>query len=152
LRSVIHQGRGVGYPKVGEDETKTGVPRKKIDVQGSSMTSFVASLLPFLRQEEFVRIEVATGSVLTLRCGRARIVFDRLSRVVTRNGRLVSAFGPIQEVRVTREQIEERPPVWSVNLRLSGSRAVQIGHLPDGASASTVAANIGSITGARVIG
>lgn len=114
------------------------------------MSSFVASLFPFLRQE-FLEVEVATDTGLTLRCGRALIVFDRLSRAVTRNGKLVSTFGSIQQVRVTQEQPENGRLVWSVNLRLSGSRALQIGRLPDGTSASAVAGKIGSITGARVV-
>jgi hypothetical protein len=115
------------------------------------MSSFVASLFPFLRQEEFLKQEVATDSGLTLRCGRALFVFDRLSRAITRNGKLVSTFGSIQQVRVTQKQLKNGQHVWSVDLRLSGSRALQIGRLPDGTSASTVAGKIGSITRARVI-
>jgi hypothetical protein len=115
------------------------------------MPSLVASLFRFLRQEEFLEVEVATDSGITLRCGRALTVFDRLSRAVTRNGKLVSTFGSIQQVRVAQEQLDNGRSVWSVNLRLSGSRAVQIGRLPDGTSASTVAEKIGAITRARVI-
>lgn len=113
------------------------------------MSSIIANLLPFFRQD-FVEVEASTAAALTLRRGRALIVFDRLSRVVTRNGKLLSAFGAIQHVRVTPEQLDNGQQVWSLSLGLSGSRAISIGRVPDGNSASAVAGKIGSITGARL--
>jgi len=113
------------------------------------MSSVIANLMPFFRQD-FLEVEASTVAALTLRRGRARIVFDRLSRVVTRNGKLLSAFGAIQHVHVTPEQLVDGRQVWSLSLGLSGSRAIAIGRVPDGGAASTVAGKIGAITGARL--
>jgi hypothetical protein len=115
------------------------------------MSSAIASLLPFFRRD-VLEVEASTPAALTLRRGRALIVFDRLSRVVTRNGKLLSAFGSIQHVRVTREQSDNDQPVWSLSLGLTGSRAIPIGRMSDANSAATVAGKIGSITGARLVG
>lgn len=109
------------------------------------MSSVIANLLPLFRQD-YLEVEASTAAALTLRRGRARIVFDRLSRVVTRNGKLLSAFGAIQQVRILQEQ-----QVWALLLGLSGSRAIPIGRLADSHSASTVAGKIVSITGARLV-
>lgn len=114
------------------------------------MSSVIAHLLPFFRHE-FLEVEMSTPAALTLRQGRARIVFDRLSRVVTRNGKLLSAFGSIQQVRVIHESSNDGQQVWSLSLGLSGSRAIPIGRVNDGSAASMVAGKIGSITGARLV-
>jgi hypothetical protein len=115
------------------------------------MLSFVERLFPFLRPEEFLEIESESHSGLSLRCGRARTVFDRLSRAVTRNGKLVTTFGSIQHVRITEESTQGGPALWSVSLQLSGSRTVPIGRATDGKVASTAAARIATVTGARVL-
>lgn len=114
------------------------------------MSSVIANLLPFFRHD-FLELEASTAAALTLRRGRALIVFDRLSRVVTRNGKLLSAFGSIQQVRVAPEPSGHGQQVWSVSLGLAGSRAIPIGRMSDGHSASAVAAKIGAITGARLV-
>jgi hypothetical protein len=114
------------------------------------MSSVIANLLPFFRHD-LLEVEASTAAALMLRRGRALIVFDRLSRVVTRNGKLLSAFGSIQHVRVTSEPSGNGQQVWSLSLGLSGSRAIPIGRMSDGNSASTVAGKIGAITGARLI-
>lgn len=114
------------------------------------MSSVISNLLPIFRPD-FLEVEASTTAALTLRRGRARIVFDRLSRVVTRNGKLLSAFGAIQHVRLTRELSDHGQQVWSLSLGLSGSRAIPIGCVADSDAASTVAGKIGSITGARLI-
>jgi cytochrome c-type biogenesis protein CcmF len=58
------------------------------------MLSFVESLFSLGRQDEYLGIETESPSGLTLRCGRAQHVFDRLSRAVTRNGKLESTLLP----------------------------------------------------------
>jgi hypothetical protein len=86
-----------------------------------------------------------------VRHGRTLTAFDRLSRAVTQRGRLVATFGAIHCVRVQQQPLKEGPVAWSVSLELSGSRMVPLGRSTDEAAASTAAARIGSITGARVI-
>ena len=114
------------------------------------MLSFVESLFSLGRQDEYLGIEAESPSGLTLRCGRAQHVFDRLSRAVTRNGKLVATFGAIQRVRITEESKDNGPVVWLVSLQLSGSRVVPIGRCVDSAAASSTAAHIAAVTGARV--
>jgi hypothetical protein len=115
------------------------------------MLSFVERLVSFLRQDELLKIEAESPSSLSLRCGRALTVFDRLSRTVTRNGKLVATFGSIQQIRVAPESTEEGPAAWSVKLQLTGLRVVQVGRTTDSTAASTAAAHIATITGARVM-
>ena len=88
---------------------------------------------------------------LSVRSDRTVIVFDRLSRAVTQNGRQVATLGSINSVRVDEEVNEVGPHSWRVTLHLAGSRAVMIGRTRDGSAASAVAAGIATIAGTRVV-
>jgi len=88
---------------------------------------------------------------LSVRSDRAVIIFDRLSRAVTQNGRQVATLGSINSVRVDEEATDGGPIGWRVTLHLAGSRAVMIGRTRDGSAASAVAAGIATIAGTRVV-
>src|SRR5882672_3759221 len=112
------------------------------------MLSFVQHLFSSHEQDESLKIEAASHVALSLRHGRVVTVFDRLSRAVTRNGRLIATFGSIHQVRVTQESAADGPAAWSVSLQLSGSRVVPIGRCMDSTAASVAAAHIATVTGA----
>jgi hypothetical protein len=100
-------------------------------------------------QTSDLRVEASSVSGLSLRQGGIQTEFDRLSRAVTRHGKVVTRFGAIRQVVVQEQPGRDgHPSVWSVNLELAGSQTVPVGECSDQATAQTTAAQIGAVTGA----
>lgn len=89
--------------------------------------------------------------MLTVHQGRVVTAFDRLSRTVTQQGKLVARFGAIRHVQVRQEGAQAGVLEWSVSLQLAGTGSVRIGRCPEPSSAAQLAARIGSVTGVDVV-
>lgn len=115
------------------------------------MRNFIKRFVHLVRQEPSLAVEEVSAMTLKLRHGHRVTVFDRLSRTVVQNGRLVARFGVIQHVRSERSASAEAPAQWLVALELSGGRQVEIGRSPDGAAATDAATRIATLTGVRLV-
>ena len=113
--------------------------------------SLMQRWLPSRGHDEFLAVESESPSTLTLRQGRVVTAFDRLSRTVTQQGRLVARFGAIRHVQVQQEGAQAGALEWSVGLQLAGTGSVKIGRCPELSSAAQLAARIGSVTGVDVV-
>lgn len=71
-------------------------------------------------------IESQSPVSLSLRNDRTLIVFDRLSRAVTQNGRHVATFGSIHSVQIDAETSDDRPTAWLVTIKLAASQIATI--------------------------
>jgi len=107
--------------------------------------------LPSRSHDEVLAVESESPATLTLRQGRVVTAFDRLSRTVTQQGKLVARFGAIRHVQMQAEGAQPDAQEWSVSLQLAGSSLVRLGHCPDAPSAAQLAARIGSVTGVDVV-
>jgi hypothetical protein len=107
--------------------------------------------LPSRGHDEFLAFESESPSTLTLRQGRVVTAFDRLSRTVTQQGKLVARFGAIRHVQIQQEAAQAGALEWWVSLQLAGTRSVKIGRCPEPSSAAQLAARIGGVTGVDVV-
>ena len=107
--------------------------------------------LPSRAPDESLTVESESPSTLTLRQGRVVTALDRLSRIVTQQGRLVARFGAVRHVRVQQEGAQAGVTEWWVILQLAGTGSVKVGHCPDPSSATQLASRIGGVTGVDVV-
>jgi hypothetical protein len=113
--------------------------------------SLMQRWLPSRSQDEFLAVESESPATLTLRQGRVVTAFDRLSRTVTQQGKLVARFGAIRHVQVHQEGAQAGALEWWVSLQLAGTGSVKVGRCPEPSSAAQLAARIGSVTGVSVV-
>ena len=113
--------------------------------------SIMQRWLPSRSNDEFLVVESESPATLTLRQGRLVTAFDRLSRTVTQQGKLVARFGAIRHVQVQQEGTQAGGPQWWVSLQLAGTGLVKVGRCPEPSSAAELAARIGSVTGVDVM-
>ena len=113
--------------------------------------SLMQRWLPSRSNDEFLAVESESPATLTLRQGRLVTAFDRLSRTVTQQGKLVARFGAIRHVQVQQEGAQAGGPQWWVSLQLAGTSVVKVGRCPESSSAAQLAARIGSVTGVDVL-
>lgn len=114
--------------------------------------SLMQRWLPSRGHDEFLAVESESPSTLTLRQGRVVTAFDRLSRTVTQQGKLVARFGAIRHVQVQQEGGAQAGSLeWWVSLQLAGTGSVRVGRCPEPSSAAQLAARIGSVTGVDVV-
>lgn len=107
--------------------------------------------LPSRGHDEFLALESQSPSTLALRQGRVVTTFDRLSRTVTQQGKLVARFGAIRQVRVLQEGEQAGTLEWWVCLQLAGTGSVRVGRCPEPSSAAQLAAQIAGATGVEVV-
>jgi hypothetical protein len=107
--------------------------------------------LPSRSHDEVLAIESESPATLTLRQGRLVTAFDRLSRTVTQQGKLVARFGAIRHVQIQQEGEHTGALEWWVSLQLAGTSVVKVGRCAEPSSAAQLAARIGSVTGVDVV-
>lgn len=112
--------------------------------------SLMQRWLPSRSQDEFLAVESESPATLTLRQGRVITAFDRLSRTVTQQGKLVARFGTIRHVQVQSEGASDAPEWW-LTLQLAGTVSVRVGRCPERSSAAQLATTIGRVTGVDVV-
>jgi len=115
------------------------------------MPSLIERLRSLRHHGARLDIEAESAASLSLRSDRGLVVFDRLSRAVTQNGRQIATFGSIHSVRFDAEANGDKATSWLVVLQLAGSRAVAIGRTSDESEAAVAAERIAAITGTRVV-
>ena len=113
--------------------------------------SLMQRWLPSRSQDEFLAVESESPATLTLRQGRVVTAFDRLSRTVTQQGKLVARFGAIRHVQIQQEGEQADALQWWVTLQLAGTSSVKVGRCPEPSSAAQLASRIGSVTGVDVV-
>jgi hypothetical protein len=111
------------------------------------MLNLIKRVVDLVRQEPSLVVEEDSALTLKLRQGHRVTTFDRLSRTVVQNGRLVARFGVIQHVRVARAGGPDAPEQWSLALDLSGGAQVEVARSPDGNAAAAAASRIATLTG-----
>jgi hypothetical protein len=112
--------------------------------------SLMQRWLPSRGHGEFLSIESESPSTLTLRQGRVVTAFDRLSRTVTQQGKLIARFGAIRHVQVQQEGAQAGALEWWVSLQLAGTGSVKVGRCHEPSAAAQLVARIGSVTGVDV--
>ena len=113
--------------------------------------SLMQRWLPSRSHDEALAVESESPATLTLRQGRLVTAFDRLSRTVTQQGKLVARFGAIRHVQVQAQGAQPDAQEWFVCLQLAGTSRVRVGHCPEASGAAELAARIGSVTGVDVV-
>lgn len=116
-----------------------------------NVRSLMQRWLPSRGHDEFLAVETETPATLTLRQGRVVTAFDRLSRTVTQQGKLVARFGTIRHVRIQQEHPPAGAIEWWITLQLAGAGSVRVGRCHEQASAAQLAAHIGSVIGTDVV-
>jgi hypothetical protein len=115
------------------------------------MWSLVERLWSRRQPADRLLVESETSTALTLRHGSQRMVFDRLTRAVTQQGRQISTFGNLQRVLVRQSAKDDGSPVWLVALQLKGPREeVAVGRAKDADEAAAAATRIAAVTGTQV--
>ena len=102
------------------------------------------------RSDEALVVQAESSTTLTLRHGRVLTAFDRLSRTITQQGKVVAPFGTIRHIRVFDEP-SAGAVAWWVTLQLAGTGSVKVGSCPGRDHAAQLAGQISTVTGAPVL-
>ena len=114
----------------------------------------LSRLLTFLRYttgERTIEIEQESAEFLALRCGARTTIFEKPEAKIRQNTKLVAHFAEIEEVELRKPANEEPPVNWTISVRLSGRRCIEIGQVTDETDAAIIAARIAAFTGQKVI-
>ena len=103
------------------------------------------------RTDEALAVLAESPTTLTLRHGRLLTTFDRLSRTITQQGKVVAPFGTIRHIRVFDEQGTNGLVAWWITLQLAGTGSVKVGSCGERAQAAQMASQISAVTGAPVL-
>jgi hypothetical protein len=119
--------------------------------QSSPMRRIFSRVVALVRQQPTMAVEEASALTLKVRHGHRLTAFDRLSRTVVQNDRVVARFGVVHHVRVDRRADSDGRDAWGLALELSGGGLVEVGRSADLPSVSAAAAQIGALIGVRVV-
>ena len=104
------------------------------------------------RRNEALVVQAESPTTLTLRQGRMLTAFDRLSRTITQQGKVVAPFGTIRHIRVFDEPSTAAGAVaWWITLQFAGTGSVKVGSCPGREHAAQLAGQISAVTGAPVL-
>lgn len=103
------------------------------------------------RLDEALVVQSESPTTLTLRHGRLLTAFDRLSRTITQQGKVVAPFGTIRHIRVFDEPSAAGAVAWWITLQLAGTGSVKVGSCPGRDQAAQLAGQISTVTGAPVL-
>jgi hypothetical protein len=103
------------------------------------------------RSDEALVVQAESMNTLTLRHGRLLSTFDRLSRTITQQGKVVAPFGTIRHIRVFDEPSSAGAVAWWITVQLAGTGSVRVGSCAERAHAAQLAGQISTVTGAPVL-
>jgi hypothetical protein len=103
------------------------------------------------RSDEALVVQSESPNMLTLRHGRQLSTFDRLSRTITQQGKVVAPFGTVRHIRVFDEPSAAGTVAWWITLQLAGTGSVRVGSCAERADAAQLAGQISAVTGAPVL-
>jgi hypothetical protein len=103
------------------------------------------------RSDEALVVQAESPTTLTLRHGRQLSTFDRLSRTITQQGKVVAPFGTIRHIRVFDEPSSAGAVAWWITLQLAGTGSIRVGSCVERAQAAQLAGQISAVTGAPVL-
>ena len=103
------------------------------------------------RTDETLVVQAESPTTLTLRHGRMLTAFDRLSRTITQQGKVVAPFGTIRHIRVFDEPTAAGVVAWWITLQLAGTGSVKVGSSAGRDHAAQLAGQISAVTGAPVL-
>ena len=115
------------------------------------MLARLGRILAFAVGKREIVIAKDTREVLELMHGRVRTVFDRRSRNVLQNGRVVASMALVDRIELHFPMTQQGTPNWYVTVHIRGGRQVEVGQATDSTDASIVAARIASITERNVV-
>jgi hypothetical protein len=115
------------------------------------MLSRLLAFLKYATGERTIEIDQESREHLILRYGARTTVFVRPEAKFKQNSKLVGRFAEIEDVELRKSANEEPPVNWTISVRLSGKRCIEIGQVTDETDASIIAARVAAVTGREVV-
>lgn len=101
--------------------------------------------------EPFLEVTESSEARLVLESTYGTFVFDRLARVVLKDGAPVIDFDAVQSVEISAMPGREESRSWALVLYVSFFKRFTVGRTADDGDASVIAARIASVLGCKVL-